>query len=474
MAILKFNLQNTGNVTGIKVIGVGGGGSNAVSRMYQQGIEGVEYIICNTDKQALTKSPVPVKVQLGPSVCKGLGCGADEKKGEEAAKESIEEIKKLLKKDEQDRTDMVIITAGMGGGTGTGAAPVIAKATKEMGILTIAIVTTPFKYEGKVRMKRALAGIENLKQYVDGILIINNEKLTKLDELKGKNFKQYMLFADEVLFRAAKGIAEIITKPGNINVDFADVKRALENAGTIYMSTGRASGEDRAKKALDSALNSPLIEYSSINNAKVCVYNIIAKEILGEEVELISDKIQEIVGEDCDIIFGQADDPQLEDELEVILIVTGFPTENEQIPDEITQKKTIEIPTQTSPTSQDNIETPPQPKTQPKIIYQQNIPTPPPVLNETNDNRQFKAPKPKQEPQSLEERIKYLEKQGILNIRDRYTQQKIMQTPAYFRKKKQQIDNTPRPDMLSNRTIEQDYYGNLYIREQSFYKDKAD
>jgi len=243
-------------------------------------------------------------------------------------------------------------------------------------------------------MARALSGIERLKQHVDGILIINNEKLTQLDELKGKDFDEYMLFADEVLFKAAKGIAEIITKPGNINVDFADVKRALENAGTIYMSTGRASGENRAQQALDAALNSPLIEYSSINNAKVCVYNIVAKKVLGEEVGIISDKIQEIVGEDCDIIFGQASDPQLEEELEVILIVTGFPTE-----DDTTSHKTnsanAEIPAQT-PAPQDNIEIPRQQQIQPAITYQQNIHTPPSVLNENNDNRQFNTHDPNQ------------------------------------------------------------------------------
>ena len=447
MAKLRFNLPNSNNVTGIKVIGVGGGGSNAVTRMFQQGIEGVEYIICNTDLQALNDSPVPVKIQLGPTVSGGLGCGADWEKGKEAAEEVQDEIKKILEKGRQSKTDMVIITAGMGGGTGTGAAPVIAKIAKDMGILTIAIVTTPFKREGKPRMKRALIGIENLKKHVDGILIISNEKLLEQEELKGKTYPEWLLFADEILFRAAKGIAEIITKPGVVNVDFADVKRALQNAGTIYMSTGKASGKDRAKKALDIALNSPLVENFSIANSKVCVYNIIGNDVLGEEVNIIAENIIEVVGEDCEIIGGHAQDAQMGEELEVILIATGFPVnDNNQFQTQIQMaKKNGSI---NSSASQDNTITP-QPETYPPQITHQNTPHITPkmnnephineqiqnssqIINQNLNNETHRTSGSEQSddfPKSIED---YL---NIPDVISEETLRKLKETPAYYQKK---------------------------------------
>ena len=451
MGLLDFNLE-TKNVTGIKVIGVGGGGGNAVSRMYQLGIQDVELIICNTDKQALDRSPVPIKIQLGPSVCGGLGCGMDWEKGEQAAIESLTEIEELLK---ASKTDMLIITVGMGGGTGTGAAPVIAQCAKEMGILTIAIATTPFTHEGKPRMKNALQGIEKLKKFVDGTVIISNQKLLEIEGVDSMTMNECLLLVDDVLFKVAKGIAEIITKPGNINIDFADVKRALENAGTIYMSIGRASGENRAIKAVENALNSPLVENSSIKNAKVCVYNIIGNNVKMSEVAQIGTKIQEVVGEKCEIIQGWATDESYEDDLEIILIATGFPSDEKHELKEM-QPKAI----------QDQISSS-QPHPNTNLI--QHTETEPSQYITAEPHAHVIA----QSYISPEERIKRKERLGEANIWDIYIQRKVKDLPAYIRKKKviHTTDNTIR---ISRRVIEEDHYGNLYFRDNSFYKDKPD
>jgi cell division protein FtsZ len=301
----------------IKVIGVGGGGGNAVNNMFTAGIEGVTFVTCNTDRQALDKSPISAKVQLGN---KGLGAGCDPEKGKQAALESIDAIRQVL----NDNTEMVFVTAGMGGGTGTGAAPVIAKTAKEMGILTIAIVTIPFRYEGRDFMKRAREGIVELQRYVDSMLVINNERLS---EIYGKlsAFKAFSK-ADEVLTIAAKGIAEIITTSGEINVDFADVRKAMENSSVALMGSGMASGDERALKAVENALTSPLLNNNDISGAKNVLVNITAgDDFQMEEMQYIMDYVQQCTGGHSEFIKrGLVKDDSLDGAVKVTVVATGF------------------------------------------------------------------------------------------------------------------------------------------------------
>lgn len=301
----------------IKVIGVGGGGSNAVNHMYSQGITGVDFIICNTDAQALDISPVPSKVQLGD---KGLGAGSIPAVGKEAAMQHAEAIKEIL----DGNTKMVFITAGMGGGTGTGAAPVLAKVAKEMGILTVGIVTMPFSWEGRKRRQQADEGIKELKQYVDTLLIIANDKLR---ELHG-NLKLSEAFckADNILTTAAKGIAEIITVSGYINVDFEDVKTVMKDSGTAIMGNGIASGENRAIDAVEMALSSPLLNDNSIKGADNILLYITSgtEEISMDEVGEITEYIQDESGLSAEIIWGNGTDDTLEDNISITIIATGF------------------------------------------------------------------------------------------------------------------------------------------------------
>lgn len=303
----------------IKVIGVGGGGGNAVNHMYQEGIEGVNFVVCNTDAQALQTSPVPNKIQLGPSLTQGLGAGANPEVGMQACEESIEEIRALLGKN----TKMVFITAGMGGGTGTGAAPVVARIAREMGILTVAIVTTPFSFEGRKRHSHAMDGIQKLKDQVDTILVIGNDKIRTMYG----NLTQSQAFshANNILTTAAKSISEIITTPGFINVDFADVKTVMQNGGAAIMGCAYAEGELRAKLAVEAALNSPLLNDNQIRGAKNVLVNISsgAAEVTMDEFEEINDYIQSAAN-DTDIIFGSSRDMSLENKLMVTVIATGF------------------------------------------------------------------------------------------------------------------------------------------------------
>ena len=275
----------------IKVIGVGGGGSNAVNHMYEQGIHGVEFVVCNTDIQALRQSRVKNRIQLGKELTEGLGAGSNRERGREAALESMDDIDFVLK----NKTDMVFITAGMGGGTGTGAAPIIAARAKELGILTIAIVTLPFTFEGKRKIESAMMGIDELEQQVDALLIINNDRLL---EIYG-NLKLSEAFAkaNDVLAIAAKSIAEIITVRGKVNVDFADVKSVMENSGVALMGAAEAVGENRALEALENALVSPLLNSSDIRGASNVLLNMLYgdKEILGKERKLITDTLQQKV-----------------------------------------------------------------------------------------------------------------------------------------------------------------------------------
>lgn len=320
----------------IKVIGVGGGGCNAVNYMFQQGINDVEFVICNTDAQALELSPIPLKVQLGATLTSGLGAGSKPSVGCESARESLNDIEDVL----GGATKMVFITAGMGGGTGTGAAPVIAQKAREMGLLTVGIVTIPFLFEGEVRVGQALDGVEEIQKYVDALLVISNQKLREIyGDLKLSNaFSK----ADDVLLTATKGIAEIITLPGYINVDFADVKTVMKDSGVAVMGMGSASGEDRAIQAIRKALISPLLNNNDIRGAKNILLNITsgADEITMDEVGLITDYVQEKVGQSASIIWGTGQDSKLENLINVTIIATGF--SEKSIP-ELVRKKSMQV-----------------------------------------------------------------------------------------------------------------------------------
>jgi cell division protein FtsZ len=317
--MMQFELPQEENSI-IKVIGVGGGGSNAVNHMYRLGIKGVDFIICNTDKQALDKSPVPYKIQLGAQSTKGLGAGSIPDVGRDAALESIDEIKGFL----TPNTQMVFITAGLGGGTGTGAAPVIASVAKELGILTVGIVTIPFTFEGKKRRAQAEAGLEEMKKYVDTLLVIGNDKLR---EIYG-NLKMSEAFehADDVLTGAAKSIAEIISLHMHINVDFNDVKTVMKDSGVAIMGSAVASGEKRAIKAVEQALNSPLLNDNDISGARHVLLNIMSgtDDIDMDEFGEITDFIQEAAGGTAELITGYGTDASLGDNVSVTIIATGF------------------------------------------------------------------------------------------------------------------------------------------------------
>jgi cell division protein FtsZ len=310
----------------IKVIGVGGGGGNAVNHMYRQGITGVDFIICNTDAQALELSPIPNKVQLGASLTEGMGAGSIPEVGKNSAIENIDDIKRML----GPNTKMLFITAGMGGGTGTGASPIIAKAAKEMDILTVGIITTPFSFEGKRRKTQAEEGLEEFKKHVDSYLVISNDRLREIfgNLTLGSAFAQ----ADNILTTAAKGIAEIITIPGYINVDFKDVRTVMQESGVAIMGSFAAEGENRALRAVEGALASPLLKDNEIEGARYILLNISSgdKEVTMDEVTVITDFIQQEAGLAADLIWGNCIDPGLGDKISVTIIATGFQTMEER------------------------------------------------------------------------------------------------------------------------------------------------
>ncbi|MFC1226157.1 cell division protein FtsZ [Pedobacter sp. BG31] len=319
----------------IKVIGVGGGGGNAVNHMYLSGITGVDFIICNTDAQALESSPIPNKVQLGASLTEGMGAGSIPEVGKNSAIENIDDIKAML----GNTTKMLFITAGMGGGTGTGASPIIAKAAKELDILTVAIITTPFSFEGKRRRLQADEGMEELKKYVDSYLVISNDRLREIfgNLTLGSAFGQ----ADDILTTAAKGIAEIITVPGYINVDFKDVRTVMKDSGVAIMGSFAAEGDDRALQAVEGALASPLLKDNEIEGARYILLNISSglREVTMDEVSIITDYIQEKAGLSADLIWGNCTDESLGDKLSVTIIATGFQTSEERVKEEKNKKK---------------------------------------------------------------------------------------------------------------------------------------
>ena len=321
----SFDLPK-GNSSIIKVIGVGGGGNNALKHMYERGIHGVDFVICNTDSQTLDNNPVSNKVQLGVTITEGLGAGADPEVGEKAAIESIEDIKASM----GQNTKMVFITAGMGGGTGTGAAPVIAKVAKDMGILTVGIVTVPFSFEGKRRLEQADLGLEKLRNNVDSLIVINNDKLRQ--QYGNLGFKSGFSKADEVLTNAAKGMAEVITGYFDVNIDFRDAKSVLQNSGTALMSNGVASGENKAEEAVKKALDSPLLNDNKITGARNVLLLIRSgsEEVTMDEIGVIMDHIQKEAGNTADIIFGVGTDEELGDAVSVLVIATGFAKDHQK------------------------------------------------------------------------------------------------------------------------------------------------
>ena len=324
MENLTFDLPiNKSNL--IKVVGVGGGGSNAINYMYNQGINGVDFVVCNTDSQALQNSPVPNKIQLGATLTEGLGAGADPERGAQAALESIDEIKQML----NINTKMVFIAAGMGGGTGTGAAPIIGKLAKDLGILTVGIVTIPFQFEGKTRNVQAQDGIKKLRNNVDSLIVINNNKLR--DVYGDLGFKKGFAKADEVLTKAAKGIAEVITNHYTQNIDLKDAKTVLENSGTAIMGSGSSSGDNRAKKAVELALDSPLLNDNRILGSKNVLLLIVSgeDEATIDEINTINELIQSEAGS-TNIIMGLGEDINLQNEISVTIIATGFAPDLQQ------------------------------------------------------------------------------------------------------------------------------------------------
>ena len=378
----KFDIPANANSI-IKVIGVGGGGSNAVNHMFERGIQDVEFIVCNTDIQALALSSVPAKLQIGTALTEGLGAGANPERGREAALESKEEIRDML----SINTRMLFITAGMGGGTGTGAAPIIAEIARELGVLTVAIVTAPFAFEGKKKRKHATNGIEQLKQHCDTVLVISNDKLR---EVYG-NLKMSEAFAqaDSILTTAAKGIAEIITVPGYVNVDFEDVKTVMRDSGAAVMGSAKTEGENRALRAAQEALNSPLLNNRTIHGSQKVLLSIMSgetSELQMDELTDITDYIQDQIGEDADMIFGNGIDPTLGDSISVTIIATGFTSEE----GEKEVRNTPKTETIKTVTPQNT------PPVTPKPVEDRNV-----VFN-LNGNAQEEEVQPKEEPKPIE------------------------------------------------------------------------
>lgn len=359
----NFDLpKNRSNV--IKVIGIGGGGGNAINYMFQQGIMGVDFVICNTDSQALEKSAVPIKIQLGASLTEGLGAGANPDVGRQAAEESLEDVKTLL----STQTKMIFITAGMGGGTGTGAAPIIAKMAREMDILTVGIVTMPFQFEGKIRLEQAQKGLEELKSCVDSLIVVNNNKLREVYGNLG--FKAGFAKADEVLATAARGIAEVITHHYTQNIDLKDAKTVLSNSGSAIMGSATAEGANRAQESIVKALDSPLLNDNKISGCKNVLLLIVSgeEEITIDEIGEINDFIQTEAGNNTNIIMGVGEDPALGNSISVTIIATGFNSEQQHQIVNTEAKKIIHTLEEEQPLVHDLTET-----KAPKYIFEDPI-----------------------------------------------------------------------------------------------------
>ena len=344
------NLTMMDGTATIKVIGVGGAGNNAVNRMLDLGIKSVEFIAVNTDRQALQKSKASTKIQIGEKITRGLGAGANPDIGAQSAEESKTELSEVLR-----GADMVFVTAGMGGGTGTGAAPIVAGLAKEMGILTIGVVTKPFTFEGKKRLAQAERGIESLKSKVDTLIVIPNDKILQIIDRK-TSMAEAFLMADDVLRQGVQGISDLITVTGTVNLDFADVKTIMLNTGMAHMGTGRASGENKAEDAAKEAIQSPLLE-TSIEGARGVIINITGGEDLGlQEVNTAAELIQRSVDPEANIIFGTVIDPEMNDEIKITVIATGFEQQDEMKTarlDSISTSKPWEKKVSSIPSNQD-------------------------------------------------------------------------------------------------------------------------
>jgi cell division protein FtsZ len=472
--LINFDLP-TDRSSIIKVVGVGGGGNNAVNYMFRQGIKDVNFVICNTDAQALENSPVGVKIQLGASLTEGRGAGNKPEIGRKAAIESIDEIMETL----APNTKMVFITAGMGGGTGTGAAPVIAKAAKDAGILTVAIVTLPFRFEGQQRLNQAIQGINELKENVDSLLIINNEKLReifgnlKLSEAFGR--------ADNILASAAKGIAEIITVHGYINVDFADVQTIMSNSGVSILGSGVAEGEDRAIKAIQQALVSPLLNNNDITGAKNILLNIASgeEEISMDEVGIITDYVTQCISKDALIIWGTGIDSRLENKISVTIIATGFDSNN--IPELQTvrrpEEKPERIPLNDAPIHNFNDSVL---KVKDKSVMNSEG-TVQRTIEFSEDDMLYNEPKQadfevKVNPQKAAERVSTIKKthtrvkeSGYTTIDEKSNMEELENVPAYIRKNIK-IDQKPKADnSVSRYSLSTDDDNNIRLKENNSY-----
>ncbi|MCI4671729.1 MAG: cell division protein FtsZ [Bacteroidia bacterium] len=428
----------------IKVLGVGGGGGNAVNNMFEQGIDGVDFLVCNTDIQALKRSDIPTRIHIGQAQTEGLGAGADPEIGRKAALESLEEIREVL----AENTKMVFVTAGMGGGTGTGAAPVIAAMAKEMGILTVGIVTTPFKFEGPKRAKAALSGIEELQEQVDTMIVIDNNNLQKI--LGSKiSMKKAFESADQVLCNAAKGIAEIITTEGYINVDFADVCTIMRDGGKALMGTSTAEGEGRAMQAVEEAINSPLLDNIDIHGARGIVVNITASEdSLGmDETTEIVEFVQESAGNEANIIYGIVYDDDMGDKLRVTVIATRFA-------DGQKEKKALEAVAV---------------EQEEEILVKEDVVVneEQPVAKETNFRRLNRNER--------EQRIEKLNSK-MYDIHDPESLQGLETVPAYQRKRMMlDLDHQPLEPRMSRTKIEEDKEQKYILRENNrFLHDNVD
>jgi len=452
--LMNFDLpENRSSI--IKVVGIGGGGSNAVNHMWKQGIKDVNFIVCNTDAQALNNSPVPVRVQIGGLLTEGRGAGNKPQVGRQAAIENLDDIMKAI----STNTKMVFLTAGMGGGTGTGAAPVIAKATKDRGILTVAIVTIPFRFEGQQRIHQAIEGINELKEHVDSLLVINNEKLREIyGDLK---LSEAFTRADNVLSIAAKGIAEIITVHGYINVDFADVETVMKDSGVAILGSGSAAGEKRAVKAIQDALSSPLLNNNDITGAKNILLNITSgtDEISMDEVGEITDYVNQSAAKNALVIWGTGSDNRLAEHVSVTIIATGFATNS--IPElyirkRQTQKLKLEDKKQVS--EEPPVAEPDTPPPAEKIIYsnvQRTIEFDLSGNNYGNEPELFSSVKKDQERSAadmkkLEERMEKLRKahDKLKEHKSNQEDEKISiehleNEPAYVRKKLQLENRQP-------------------------------
>ncbi|MEL6674911.1 MAG: cell division protein FtsZ [Bacteroidota bacterium] len=431
----------------IKVIGVGGGGGNAVNNMHIKGIEGVDFIVCNTDIQALKNSDVPAKIRLGANQTEGLGAGANPEVGKKAAIESLEEVRASL----MNNTKMVFITAGMGGGTGTGAAPVVAAMAKEMGILTVGIVTTPFRFEGPKRSQQAMSGIQELQDVVDTLIVIDNNNLYKILGSK-VTMKKAFEEADQVLCDAAKGIAEIITTEGYINVDFADVCTIMRDGGKALMGTAVAEGEERAMEAVEAAISSPLLDNLGVEGARGIIVNITAsEESLGmDETTEIVEHVQQSAGQEANIIYGIVYDESMGEEIRVTVIATRYAEVAEKASNAVPiAQKQVPVPV----VQQEEAVTEP---VKAELVIN---PDPEPVMHEESFRRLDRKER--------EERIKKLNSK-VYDIHDPESLQGLETMPAYMRKRVELGESKPvRRVELSRMSVDEDPEEKYKLRENN-------